>query len=45
MLGEELHRMSSKDVVMGGNEGEETVDILLQKLARKGKRVKILDDE
>ena len=45
MLGAELNRMSStKDVVVGGNEGEETVDELLQKLAKKGKKVKIIND-
>ena len=45
MLGAELNRMySTKDVVVGGNEGEETVDELLQKLAKKGKKVKIIND-
>jgi hypothetical protein len=29
---------------MGGGEHEESVDVLLAKLAKKGKKIKILDD-
>ena len=29
---------------MGGTDGEESVDILLAKLAKKGKKIKILDE-
>lgn len=34
-----------QNIVVGGkSHSEETVDVLLEKLAKKGKRVKLLDD-
>ena len=34
-----------KLIVGGGHGGEETVDQLLEKLAKKGKKVKLVDEE
>ena len=41
-LGQLMRRPTQEHVVIGGD--DETVDQLLQKLAKKGKRVKVLED-
>jgi hypothetical protein len=38
-------RMPTRDVIMGGNDGDESVDELLEKLAKKGKKVKIINED
>lgn len=42
-----MHLPTQEKLIMGGggNKGEETVDELLNKLAQKGKKIKILDEE
>jgi len=45
-LGESFkRRQTQENIIVGGNEEEETIDVLIAKLAKKGKKVKVLDSE